>query len=72
MNVLIFKTDIATRKKVREISTILNNLQTVRRWTVDMEDIDNVLRIEASGPLQEHDIVELIKPLGFHCEDLPE
>lgn len=72
MEILIFKTDIGTKSKVRAISPVLNSLPVVSRWTVDTDDIDNVLRIEACGKHAEEEIITLIRSCGFQCEDLPE
>jgi len=70
MNLLIFRTDIKTKKKVKVVKPIFNNHPTIADWSIDTEDIDNVLRIEASGKLKENDIINLIKTCGFHCEVL--
>lgn len=72
MEILIFKTDIGTKRKVRAVSPVLNSLPVISRWTVDTDDIDNVLRIEACGKHAEEEIIELIRSFGFQCEDLPD
>ena len=72
MNLLIFRTDIKTRNKVKTLNPILNKLAFITDWSVDTEDIDNVLRIEASEDVKENDIIKLIKTSGFYCEALPD
>lgn len=52
-NVMIFKTDIGTRKKTREVSPKLVNHQLIYNWSIDTNDMDNVLRIESSEELKE-------------------
>jgi hypothetical protein len=70
MKLLIFKTDIKTKKMVKAVKPILNNNSVIVNWSIDTKDIDNVLRIEASENLNEDDIIDLIKPSGFGCEIL--
>ena len=70
MKFLIFKTDIKTKKKVKIVKPILNNHPIIKDWSVDTDDIDNVLRIESTGTLAEKDIINLMKRCGFYCEIL--
>lgn len=67
---LIFKTDIKTQEKVKRIKPHLNNHIDIKTWSIDMEDIDNVLRVEASNNLKEKHIINLITTLGFYCDEL--
>ena len=70
MNLLIFKTDIKTKKEVKVVRPLFNNHPVITNWSIDIADIDNVLRIEAEDDLNENDIIHLIKTSGFYCEVL--
>ena len=70
MEVLVFRTDIKSKKKVKYISPILSNNKAVLDWSIDLEDIDNVLRIEATPNLKEKDVIGLVKMNGFYIEAL--
>ena len=70
MNILIFKTDLKTKKTIKMVRPIFNNNSMITKWTVDNEDIDNVLRIEAHNGLNEEDIIFLMKTHDLYCEDL--
>lgn len=70
MKILVFKTDIKTKKKLRVIQPVLNRHPVIHDWSIDSKDIDNVLRIEASGNLNENDVINLIRPYGLYCEVL--
>ena len=70
MNLLIFSTDITTKKKVDQISPLFSNNATINEWSIDTEDIDNVLRIETKSDLHESDIIHLLHNQGFQCEAL--
>jgi hypothetical protein len=72
MKLLILRTNIKTKKKVKTIKPLFNNHPTIFNWSVDTEDIDNVLRIEAQDNLSENEIIHLVKTCGFYCEALPD
>jgi hypothetical protein len=68
--ILVFKTNIKTKKRVKEVSPILDGLPLLTTWSVDTQDIDNVLRVVITGNVQESDIVNLLISQGFYCEAL--
>jgi len=70
MKLLILRTDIKTKKKVKLVKFLFNNHPNIINWSIDFEDIDNVLRIEATENLNESDIIDLMKIEGFYCEPL--
>lgn len=72
MELLILKTNIKTKKKVHIVQPILNSHPIIKRWSIDLEDIDNVLRIEAREHISESEIKQLINKAGFLCEALPD
>ena len=70
MNLLIFKTDIETRRKVKKVATVFDRQSIILDWSVDTDDIDNVLRIEATDGTEESAIINLVNKYGFSCEVL--
>lgn len=70
MEPLIFQTNIDSEKKVQSLEPILNKHPDIFKWSIDIEDIDNVLRIEGSENLLEKDIIDLIKSQNFQIEIL--
>jgi cell fate (sporulation/competence/biofilm development) regulator YmcA (YheA/YmcA/DUF963 family) len=70
MKLIILKTDIKTKKKAKKIKPLLNEHPIITNWSIDLEDIDNVLRIEAEDLLNENDVKRIINENGFYCEDL--
>lgn len=70
MGFLIFKTDIQTVAKLHVVKRLFNNHFGPLRWNVDMDDVDNVLRIEAHENLQETEIIALVQSQGLRCEEL--
>lgn len=72
MKLLIFKTDLESPKKVEAVKPMLNSDAHISHWTIDMEDIDNVLRIVADDSLKEDDIIQRAQQSGYHWNELPE
>jgi hypothetical protein len=72
MKVLIFKTDIETKKKVNSIKPLFDNHRTITNWYIDLEDRDSVLKIETSDDLDESDVIDLVTEKGYFCEVLPD
>ena len=68
MDLLIFRTSIKTKKKVKVIKSFFNKHPSILGWSIDLEDIDNVLRIKSSGPLAELEIIRQVNIYGFQCE----
>ena len=69
--ILIFSTNIHTKKDLRRLTPVLDNDKRVNDWNVDMDDIDRVLRI-ATGQMTSEDVILLLTEAGFHCRELPE
>lgn len=72
MELHIFKTDIKSKEKIGIVKPLLDNRLSIIDWCIDLEDIDNVLRVEAMNGLQEQEIIQLAKSEGFYCEPLPD
>lgn len=68
-NILIFKTSIRSNADREKIRGGLDGLHSVADWSVDLEDIDCVLRIVSNG-LAPHQIITLINNHGYDCAEL--
>lgn len=69
---LILKTNIQTPQQLREIRPLFQRHPFVIDWSVDTEDVDCVLRIEAFVPLTETKVIQLVEAQGFYCDVLPD
>ena len=69
--ILIFGTNIKTKKDKQIISTVLNSNQAIKKWNIDLEDIDSVLRIESQS-LTAEQIIKIITEQDFKCSELSE
>ncbi len=70
-DVFVFKTNIATADDLNKITLVMSEEYRIKKWSVDMHDIDKVLRIE-SQQLKLSEILELTRLAGYWCEELPD
>jgi len=71
MNVLVFKTNLSSPPLIECIAPLFNSHPCISEWSVDTEDLDNVLRV-VSSKLLEKDVIQLMQSKGFVCEVLPD
>tara|TARA_B100000809_G_scaffold118758_1_gene117047 strand:+ start:10524 stop:10766 length:243 start_codon:yes stop_codon:yes gene_type:complete len=65
-SIWIYVTDIQTKNQIKITTKILNAEPSILEWSVDIEDIDNVLRVESEN-LKEKHIQFLLEKQGFTC-----
>ncbi|WP_296381956.1 hypothetical protein [Winogradskyella sp.] len=70
LKVHIFKTNIESNLDVDMIQLLFSSNRSIIKWSVDLEDIDRVLRIESNKTLSDNDIISQLKLIGFSCEEL--
>ncbi|SDL70585.1 hypothetical protein SAMN04487898_12328 [Pedobacter sp. ok626] len=66
--ILLFKTNIRTEDDKRYIGKIMEEHE-IKQWTVDLYDIDCVLRI-VSPILTHEEVITLVMKNGYTCEVL--
>lgn len=69
-HLLILKTNILSKQMVRPLVQVLDSHEGIYDWSIDLEDIDKVLRIEAKRQLQLQEVIQLIATYGFSVEEL--
>jgi len=70
MNVIVLKTNVDNEQKLRVVNSLLNDFREIKRWSVDQEDVDRVLRIEARESLSKSAIAKVLNSKGLICEEL--
>lgn len=70
LKVLVFQSDINTPKKVDRIRYVLLSDSQIYQVNIDLEDIDNVLRIECHPDCPTNRIQERVHQSGFTCTGL--
>jgi len=69
MDVLVFATSVEKPRQVSRIKPLLTAVPTINDWNFDLEDCDNILRVEASDLSPRH-IERLLQSAGFECREL--
>ncbi|WP_146897958.1 hypothetical protein [Adhaeribacter aerolatus] len=68
--VLVFKTSVTTSSKIQKVKPLLDKLMASgEKWNFDLEDCDNILRVEAIS-LQPDAIIQNLQNAGFICAEL--
>jgi hypothetical protein len=67
MEILIFKTDVSSKKKATRVGRLLSSIQTIKQWNIDLEDCDKVLRVVATG-IKPSLVELLLTRAGFNCQ----
>lgn len=69
MDVLILKTNINSSNDFSRVKGLLKESFKLNECTVDLSDIDKVLRI-IGEKLNLDEVISKVKTLGYYCEDL--
>lgn len=68
--VLVFRTSVKSVGEIVQLSPLLNALINKNgRWNFDLEDCDNIFRVETKDP-NVFSIEMLFRKQGFLCEEL--
>lgn len=69
MELFILKTNVLSLAMKEELALQLNKIPQIKKWSVDYQDCDGVLRVSVEG-LCIHELIQLIKQWSFECEEL--
>jgi len=67
--ILVFKTSVRTAAESAKLKEPLNALNKDARWNFDLEDCDNILRVEGAA-VHAEEIESLLQREGFDCQEL--
>lgn len=65
----VFKTSVGSKGEILKLMPKLNNLAPDVKWNFDLEDCDNILRIDSQQVIPE-EVINLLKIYQFECEEL--
>ncbi len=71
MEVFVFRTNAAKREQIQMVASHLNSIRGVHKWNFDLEDHENILRIEAIG-ISPGRVIETLSDANYFCEELPD
>jgi hypothetical protein len=69
-NILVFRSNIDDIYKAAIVCAELEKIDGVYRVNIDLDDWENILRIECEPEITEHNIQQVISQLGFECDEL--
>jgi len=69
MDVLVFITNIENPEQVSEVQPLLTAVPAIKDWNFDLEDCDNILRVEADN-IPPGYIESLLQTAGFNCREM--
>jgi hypothetical protein len=64
----VYKTSLSENDLI-DLKPILDNFDKVSRWTTDLEDCDNILRIESQFSI-EKEVISTLQTLNIECTEL--
>lgn len=68
--VFVFKTSISKQNHIKKVKPFLNDLIAKNGyWNFDLEDCDNILRVETQT-IESDTICDILINQGFLCEEL--
>ena len=67
--IFVFKTSVKKQKEINLLKPFLDASTGTLCWNFDLEDCDNILRVESEKEIGE-EIVNIFRNLEFSCEEL--
>ncbi|UCS95540.1 hypothetical protein KZP23_11255 [Echinicola marina] len=67
--VFVFKTGVKTKQQVKSVTQKIGYLSEIEYWNFDLEDIDNILRVESNQHIA-RDIIKMMDELNIYCFEL--
>ncbi len=68
-DILIFRTTILDKQDIKRAEILFAQYPQIRKWSVDLEDWEKVLRIESRG-LTATTIIEALYTIGIDASEL--
>jgi hypothetical protein len=68
-DILIFTTSVEKPEQVNQVKPLLTSVPAIMGWNFDLEDCDNILRIEAEN-ISPRYIESLLQTAGYNCREL--
>lgn len=67
--IYVFKTSVSNKKAVQQLKPFINRIINEFAWNFDLEDCDNILRLDACAACSKS-VVQLLWDKGFECSEL--
>ena len=67
--IYVFKTSVKTKVQARKLKPHIDKILSKSTWNFDLEDCDNILRIDSEDNIVLK-IIDLLTIHKFYCEEL--
>lgn len=67
--IYVFRTSVKYKNQIKKTSNKINEINGIQDWNFDLEDCDNILRIEANKDITKK-ICRKLNSLNYTCEEL--
>lgn len=71
MEVFVFRTGVTDHREIEELAPQLNTARGIHRWSFDLEDHENILRVESTG-ISPRSVEDMLARANYFCEELPD
>ncbi|MNT26064.1 hypothetical protein D3C72_1616160 [compost metagenome] len=65
----VFKTTVTSIREIETLKPFLDTHLGIAKWNFDLEDCDNILRIDSINEITERTI-KILSNYGFDCQEL--
>lgn len=69
MTIIKYKTNIQCTGCIKSLTPVLNNLDNINSWKVDLDNQDRILEVELDDDNKE-EVFNAVKGLGFEIEEV--
>lgn len=69
MEIYVFRTGVTSREHVEKLTPRLNSVSGLHRWNFDLDDRENILRVETIN-VSPRRIEEILNKADYFCEEL--
>jgi hypothetical protein len=69
--VFVFKTSVTSTEEVAGVGTLLDELLPGSQWNFDLQDWENILRVESDRCVAS-EVINALNMTGYFCEELPD
>ena len=69
MDILVFKTNLSSKNRIRIVGSSLDVHPHIYQWNVDLHDHENILRVVANN-IEGKEVENLVLSAGYYCEEL--
>ncbi|QIE58737.1 hypothetical protein G5B37_03920 [Rasiella rasia] len=67
--IYIFKTSVKSKNSIKVLTPQLNEIEAISSWNFDLDDCDNILRIDSQSDIVEN-IIKILSDFDYKCEEL--